>query len=611
MLMSKRKTYLKFWPYLLITILIVAVYFPTFSGEFILDDRPLIENNPYVKKFHSLVFYLFQEDGITDESDSGGYHTGYYRPLINLSYSIDYRVWGLCAPGFRTTNLLLHLFCCFLLFHFLSFLTGDRLAALWATLLFALHPVNTEAVSWIGSRDNILVAFFSIASLFFYIKGWEGGSRLNRIASILMFALAISSKEMGLMLLPLFFLYQRFCFQTKQNVREEMLSYLPFIIVLAAYFLLRKAVTSSFSSPLQIVDLWKSLCFAPYLILWNLKLIFLPYGLHNFVVDYPTTGLNWQAISGFCYIAFLGVFIWILRKNRLMIFAVLSFHVLIFPTLNIIPTSAISLVSLRWIYFPMAFLAIMFAQVIRGGLRRNGFVAIGVFSVILVYFGSYSYILNANLWKNERNLFTQEVLNFGNHYYAGGLAENLFERQKYQYAEKYFQIAINYSPLEAMNYLNYAALLIDTGRPDVALTYLKKAKKIQLKTAETGQWCNNMGAAYFHLGKHDKAIEYFLEAASQCPNKIQFHTNLGAAYTTKGDYERAVSVLEKALEIAPDSVPLHKNVALNYIHMNRRKDALRVLQEIPKEERAKHGVQELFEKVQRDFLRLDRNPGAR
>ena len=272
MLTSNRK-YLIFWPYLILTVLIVFVYLPTFSGDFILDDRPLIQNNPYVKTFHSPFSYFTQEDGVTDELDAGNYHTGYYRPLINLTYSLDHQLWGLNAAGFRVTNLFLHIICCFVLFRFLQFLVNDRNAALWATLIFAVHPVNTESVSWIASRNNILVTMFSVSSLFFYIKSWDGKGLLSWVASILTFALAILSKEMGFMVLPLFFLYQRLLSPTRQNIYKELLSYLPFILVAVAYFFLRKTITASYFSSSELAGFWDRVYFAPYLILWN-KFIF-------------------------------------------------------------------------------------------------------------------------------------------------------------------------------------------------------------------------------------------------------------------------------------------------------------------------------------------------
>jgi len=603
--MTGKSLYARVWPYLLVTLTVVLIYLPTFSGEFILDDNSLIKNNTYVKVAHSPISYLAQEDGVTDECSDGDYHTGYYRPLINVSYSIDYGLWGFNAPGFRTTNLMLHILCCFVLFHFLQFLINDRYAALWATLIFALHPVNTEAVSWVGSRDNILAALFSISSLLFYMKGWEGGSPLKRMMSVLLFALAILSKEMGLMALPLYFLYQRLLSPTRRNVTNELLSYLPFIIVALCYFLLRKVVTSSFSSPLDAPYFWKSLCLAPYVILWNLKLIFFPYGLHSFVVEYPPGFIRWEAVAGFFYMVLLLLLIWRLRKNRIFLFSLLSFHLLIFPTLNIIPTSAISLVSMRWLYFPMALMTLIFAQVIRGSLKTNRFITAGALCALLVYFGGYSYVLNSSLWKNEDRFFRQEVLNFGNYFYAGGFAESLYEKKAYRDAETSFQIAITHYPKKAMNYLNYCALLMDTGRSEAALIYLKKVKALGMSRSRWGQWYNNMGVAHFRLGRHDEAFKYFSKATTHCPRKVQYRANLGAAYTTKGDYERAASVLEKALEIAPDSVHLLKNLAVNYIHMKRYEDAVKVLRDIPKKEWTPHGVEEVFEKAKKGLLGTD------
>ena len=587
------------------TVLVVIVYYPTFSGKFILDDRMLIEKNPYIRILHSPFSYFAQEDGITDMFNAENYHTGYYRPLINLTYSIDYKLWGLNPKGFRATNLFLHVICCFVLFHFLQLLVNDRNAALWTTLIFAVHPVNTETVSWIASRNNILVAMFSVSSLFFYIKGWEGGRNLNWVASVLTFTLAILSKEMGFMVVPVFFLYQRLLSRTKRNIYEEWLSYLPFIMVAVGYFFLRKGVTASYLSPSELAGLWNRVCFAPYVILWNLRLIFLPYDLHSFVINYPASCLSWQFPAGLCYVGFLCVFIWKQKKNRLLIFSVLSFHVALFPTLNIVPTSAVTLVSMRWLYFSMVFLSLACGQAIRKFLRSSPFTAMGIFCSILVYFGSYSYILNSTLWRNEDNFFRQEVLGFRNYYYAGGLAENFLKKKEYQEAERFFQLSIQHYPQEAINYLNYSALLTDIGRPDAALAYLKKAETLFMTGDRRGQWCNNMGVAYFQLKNHDNSLKYFTEAVKYCPSNMEYRSNLGGVYTISGNYAKGAFVLEKALEIAPHSAALRKNLALTYIQMKRYGDAMTVLQYIPKEEWKKHGIQKIFEQTQAGLRKRD------
>jgi hypothetical protein len=60
----------------------VVAYWPTFTGDFVLDDNILVKNNPYIKEVHSIYSYFSREEGIVDERDLGIYHIGYYRPLI-------------------------------------------------------------------------------------------------------------------------------------------------------------------------------------------------------------------------------------------------------------------------------------------------------------------------------------------------------------------------------------------------------------------------------------------------------------------------------------------------------------------------------------------------
>jgi len=452
------------WPYLIICLLVTLVYLPTFSGKFILDDNSLIKNNPYIKKVHPLTSYLAQEDGISDIRDAGSYHTGYYRPLINVTYWIDYKLWGMSAPGFRTTNLILHLLSCLLLFKVLVSLVNDRHACFFSTVLFALHPVNTESVSWIVSRNNILVTLFAISSFYFYLKGMRDDSYAAISFSFLFFVAAILSKEFGLMVLPIFFLYHRFLSKEKGNLSKELISYIPFLLILIFYFMARKGVTSSLLTPSDMGHVWSRVYFCPYLILFSLKLIFFPYELHSFGLSYPSTFFDWHAILSIVLFLLIGTALWIGRNNKLLIFSGLSFLVTIFPVLNIIPTASISLVAMRWLYLPFAFISVSVAWVIQKAIVRRRMLTTSLLCLTLLYFGIYSYVLNKNLWHDEGTFFNQEVLRFNNYLYAGGLAESLLDKRKYQEAEEYFRIAIKNYPNEAKNHINYSALLIETDR---------------------------------------------------------------------------------------------------------------------------------------------------
>jgi Flp pilus assembly protein TadD/uncharacterized integral membrane protein len=564
-----------------------------------LDDNSLIRNNPYIKKIQPITSYLVQEDGITDSRDSSIYHTGYYRPLVNVTYWLDYKLWGMSAQGFRTTNLILHVLTCFLLFKVLVFLVNDRQACFLATALFALHPVNTESISLIVSRNNILVTIFSIASFYFYLKGFRNDSYIDKSLAMLFFVAAILSKEFGLMILPVFFLYHRLLSKEKGNVSKELISYLPFLLILIFYFTVRKGVTDSLLTPSDMEHVWSRIYFSPYLILLSLRLIFFPHELHSFALSYPPTIFNWPAIISIVLFLLIGTALWIARKNKLLVFSGLSFLVAIFPVLNIIPTASISLVAMRWLYFPFVFISVSAAWGIQKAIVRRKMLTTSLVCVFMCYLGVYSYILNKSLWHDEDSFFTQEVKGFNNYLYAGGFAESLFDKRNYQEAEKYFRIAIKNYPHQAKSYINYSAMLIETGRMNEALLFLNNAKPLTMIHSERGEWFNNLGMLDFKLGKREEAIRNFKEAVFFNPNEPLFWANLGGAYGSKGDYESSLIALKKGLEIGPDSLTIKKNLAVTYIRMREYEKAIFVLEGISPKERAEMGISNLLLKAQR------------
>lgn len=567
-------------PYLIISVFVVLAYLPSFSGSFILDDNPLIKNNSYLKEFRSLSSYLNQEDGIPDKNDSGRYHTGYYRPLINLTYWLDFKLWGMKAPGFRTSNLIMHLLSCFVLFKLLFYLLRNTQAAFWTVCIFSLHPVNTESVSWITSRNNILVTLFVLSSLHFYISGWERKQYISMIFSVLFFVFAVLSKEFGLMLLPLFFLYQRFLSKERSAVTQELITYLPFVIIAIIYFILRKGATGSLLTPSGIEDLWSRIYFSPYLIVRNLQLVFLPYNLHSFSIPYPSSYTDWRALFSITMVLLIGGGLWFIRRKKLILFSGLSFLFVIFPVLNIIPTSAVSLISMRWLYLPMALLAIGISSIFHRIISIQRKLFVSVLCLVIIYFGAYSFVLNKTLWHDEETFFQQEVYHFNNLLYAGGLAEKLLDKGEFPAAEKYFLIAIENYPNEVDNYINYSALLIDSDRQEAAKAYLNKAKPLVRTSKERGEWFNNMGMIYFRMNKKEEAIRDFLKAVEYFPEEPVFWANLGGAYGSTGYYKKSMDALLRGLEFSPESILIRKNLASSYMRAGEYKKAVEVLEVI-------------------------------
>lgn len=535
--------YKRFGHFIIIAMLAVIAYAPVFTGDFIFDDQSLVRDNPYITKLQSLSSYLAQEDGIVDPHDQGTFHTGYYRPLINLTYLLDYKIWGMKAYGFRATNVLLHIASCFLLYALLLRLIGQREASFWTVLLFALHPVQTEAVSIVVSRNNILSALFILASLYSYLVWWQQRKSAVLAVSLVAFTGAVFSKEFGLVALPIIFLSQRLL-SDKKNLKREAASYVPYLIIVAVYLVLRKTVVNT---PLVIPDdIPLRIAYIPYLLAYNLKLIFLPWRLHSFSVVYPAALTAPAVLGSFVLVSLLAISLYFLRKAPLVVFSATAFVVALLPVFNLIANASASLIAMRWLYFPMSFLSVGVAWAlakIKEGQRRLGRI---ILVAVAAYFTFYSFTLNAHLWRDHETFLRQEVLHFANDLYMGDYAEILLKKKQYSEAEYYFRQSLKLRPRQAYNYINYGALLIETQRPQEAISILEKARALTLVRKDRVDWNNNMGVAWGFAGDYCKAHVYLAEALALNPQNPAIHRNLASLLALQGRTFEAADHLKRA-----------------------------------------------------------------
>jgi tetratricopeptide (TPR) repeat protein len=176
---------------------------------FVFDDWKLVYENEAIRDLRALpriVAAAFKDEPVAARDhwiDPG------YRPVRMVSYAIDHALFGLDPRGFRLTNILIHLANALLLASIARAFVGPR-AALAAALLFALHPVATEAVTYISGRRDVLFAFFYLAALRIHIGplapalssggGAGGAGRWRGWAEMGLFLLALGAKEMAISL---------------------------------------------------------------------------------------------------------------------------------------------------------------------------------------------------------------------------------------------------------------------------------------------------------------------------------------------------------------------------------------------------------------------------
>lgn len=179
------KNYRQYYLLAGILLLTVLLYSNSLDSEFInYDDNVYITGNNYIKNFSA--------EGFTDIIKA---YSKDELPLTLISFTIDYKFFGLNPVPYHIENLIFHLINILLVFLLIKKLSKRPVVALIASLLFAIHPLRTESVVWSAERKDMLVTLFFLSSVIFYINYITSGYKLKwLIFSLILSMLAILSK---------------------------------------------------------------------------------------------------------------------------------------------------------------------------------------------------------------------------------------------------------------------------------------------------------------------------------------------------------------------------------------------------------------------------------
>lgn len=253
-----------------------------FSGDFHFDDRPTILANPHLDRWETFVGHL---DHMV-------------RPALYGTFLIDRRLFGSDPAGYHLLNLLLHLGSGALVYRILMQAVTEetRWVPAWTAVLFLIHPIQTETVTYISGRASGLMAFWYLLALFLYIKASEDTSgqvvrRRYRVGALLAFILSVASKEPAVTFPLALLLWDTTVRRLRgAELRATMVSdHLPFwLTVLAAGVLAwqhpRYTDLAQFS--LQIRPLWENALSELHAAGYALRLFINP-GQLNFDHDLP------------------------------------------------------------------------------------------------------------------------------------------------------------------------------------------------------------------------------------------------------------------------------------------------------------------------------------
>jgi len=482
---------------LLLFLAAVLAYANSLNVPLIYDDYVFISDNETIRTLGPLQKFLLSPAYAEYVASI------VYRPLTLFSFALNYAVGGLRPTGYHVVNLLLHTLNAFLVFFMLRRLGFRIEPSLSGSLIFAIHPVHTEAVTWISGRGNVLFLFFFLVAYLLFLKIEDGSAvggesvrstrRRTTIllsASLMAYGLALLSKEMAITLPVLLFghdLYYHRCRNFRWRVRRMWL-YAPFVLVAVLYIMLRMHVLETVGQrpfvgrTAYFLFLIMLRAFAVYL-----RLLFVPTGLslsRNFV---PTASLfDMSVFPSFCLIVLVAIIgIAGFRRRRHLSFAVFWFALMMLPVSNIIPIRAI--VAERFLYGPSIGFCILVAcwteYLSRRGDLRKVLATTAITAIIFCHM--LLSIGRNNDWRNPR------------------------------------------------------------------LLWLKTTKTCP--TSFTA--FNNLGIAYLKLGRTSEAVEAFLRSVKLRDDQVEAHLNLGNSYNKIGRLDMAIIHYKAAFTC---SYPIHK-----------------------------------------------------
>lgn len=507
--MPSRRTVLHVVAIALVTLL---AYSGSFDGAFVSDDVRGVQHNELL---HSLDWEGVKAI-VRDRTRTN------YIPVTDLSLALDYLVFGPEPFGFHVTNLILHTLCALLVYRLLLRFEFPGAVAFFASLLWAVHPLNVESVAFISERKNVLSTFFFLSAFLTYLRFSELGRPRTYALTFVLFLLALLSK-MNTMVLPAVCIAYEVLVRSRLR-RRDWIAAVPMLVAGIAVSSMAisdsRQWTMTYYANSPIVT-WLS---STTVVFRYLRRVFWPTGLQY----YYLVPLRGSLLDPTVTLSVLGLlvllvwFVWLAWNKRREAFWIAWFALTLSPMLNIVPFP--SMMQDRYMYVPMvgvvALLCEAWVRLPRSRLVQRLLPAAAAVAIVLLAGLTHARV---EIWDSPRSLWTD------------GASNEL-----------------------------YIASDSGRGHPEDA-ERMEVLRTILLRAPESPVLHNNLGAMYFEHRKLPSALEHLEKAAKENPRHPVILLNLGRAYLRNGDLDKAREALQETVRVDPYSFYAHLNLARIYL----------------------------------------------
>lgn len=539
-----------------ITIIILLIYSQSLWFEFTaLDDYDLILNNSHIlSKFENFPT-LFKTNLLMSESGV------YYRPVVSFSFMIDTIIGGNNFLVFYLSNIIYHIVATFLFFFLLLSIIKNRTHSFVFTLIFAIHPALTQAVVWIPGRNDSLLFIFLSFTFIFYLKfiQQEEESRLKKILFLILsglsLLLSLLTKENGLLILVIIFLYPFLFGKTKLDLKTKLLVLLTYLIPVTVYLLLRAQAQIQKAELEQItislIDYFKGLInyFGKIFLPFNLSVITLneninlAYGLVSIIV-----------ISIAC---FFGI-----KNFKIFLFGLIWF--LLFLISGIVGFTGFTNFLDHRLYVPIFGIIVSIHQLKILDNISNRFFLLTFFTILIVF--TYLNISHSRNFKDPLSFYRSAVNSAPNSFFTHRGLANVYHRLKdYDNAEKHYLKSLQLNPNSLETLVNIGINFKSKGNLDSSEFYFLKALSINQTNPKIH---NNLGNLYLQKKQLNEA-EYHLKRAIELNrNYFEAYNNLGVLYALISRDSLSYINFSRSIDLNENFAEGYFNLAIFFFNKN-------------------------------------------
>lgn len=547
-----------------------AVHLPALFGEFVYDDMTQVLQNRWIRDLGHLG-EIFRGSVWSFQAASGV--SNYYRPAMHVIYALEYQLFGLKPWGFHLVNLFLHAGVSVLVLLLVRRLFADLggrdsgdgsgflTPAFAAALLFATHPVNTEAIAWVAAVPELSFTLFGLLAFLSFRRSEGGWGRFYWLSVGLFFA-ATLCKETAFVLPALLALYEILVRKPPAlGLLGRLLARLvPFGAAGAVTLALRLHALSGFAPEKRWPELSTLQCalnattlFAKYLLA-----LVLPVGLNAFHVLHPVRSpLEPLAAAGLLgTAAFLAASAFAWRRSRLAFFGLLVIAVPLFPVLYIRVVGENAFAE-RYLYLPSIGFALLAALLLFAIGRERARFAILATVALLFAAGSFARTL---VWKDNFALFADTAAKSPDHFQSqASFANALYEKGEVDAAIQRYRLAIALDPGQCTPRQNLATAYLRKGLVDEAIAELTHPA---VRNAGDPEAAAKLAFAYTAKGWLAAAVTQYEEALRLDPKAAEVHNNLGVTLCRMGLNGRSAEHFAAALALEPGNRRYAENLKL-------------------------------------------------